>query len=185
MARFEFRFGRVVLSGGAGMVDGRVRSADSSADAWPAWRPRRLRRRSSLASSRQHLTFLPDAAPERSKAGRAIAHALIERARSGGENPRGMLIDESTAWHPRRTRRGGISPQPASSRARWGSARHSVGGRQSRVDRRAISEEAVNAGQRETFIVYHGAKSSTAGGTCGRGNRRGVAIRSLRVTINL
>ncbi len=43
---------------------------------------------------RQLLTFLPEAEPERSKAGRAIANVLIDRARSGGESPRGMLIEE-------------------------------------------------------------------------------------------
>jgi ATP-dependent helicase Lhr and Lhr-like helicase len=43
----------------------------------------------------RHLTtFLPDAEPDRSKVGRAIARVLIERARSGGDSPRGMLIEE-------------------------------------------------------------------------------------------
>jgi len=31
---------------------------------------------------------------ERSKAARAVAGALIDRARSGGESPRGMLIED-------------------------------------------------------------------------------------------
>jgi ATP-dependent Lhr-like helicase len=46
---------------------------------------------------RQLLAFLPDAEPERSKTGRAIGCALIERARSGAggdDGPRGMLIEE-------------------------------------------------------------------------------------------
>jgi ATP-dependent helicase Lhr and Lhr-like helicase len=43
---------------------------------------------------RQLLTYLPEAEPDRSKIGRAIAIALIERARSGGDAPRGMLIEE-------------------------------------------------------------------------------------------
>jgi ATP-dependent Lhr-like helicase len=44
---------------------------------------------------RQLVTFLPDAEPERSKTAQAIARVLIERARtSGGEGPRGMLIEE-------------------------------------------------------------------------------------------
>jgi len=38
--------------------------------------------------------FLPDAEPQQSKAGRAVARALIERARSGIDAPRGMLIEE-------------------------------------------------------------------------------------------
>jgi ATP-dependent Lhr-like helicase len=38
--------------------------------------------------------FLPEAEPQRSKVGRAVARALIERARSGIEAPRGMLIEE-------------------------------------------------------------------------------------------
>ena len=50
------------------------------------------------------LTFLPDAEPDRSKVGRAIARALIERARGGIESPRGMLIEEidgePPATHP-------------------------------------------------------------------------------------
>jgi ATP-dependent Lhr-like helicase len=53
---------------------------------------------------RQLITFLPDAEPERSRAGRAIARALLERARSGGNVPRGMLIEEidgaPAALHP-------------------------------------------------------------------------------------
>jgi ATP-dependent Lhr-like helicase len=43
---------------------------------------------------RQLLTWLPEAEPERSRAGRAVARALIDLARSGGESPRGMLIEE-------------------------------------------------------------------------------------------
>ena len=39
-------------------------------------------------------TFLPDAEPDRSHVGRAVARVLIERARSGGDSPRGMLIEE-------------------------------------------------------------------------------------------
>jgi ATP-dependent Lhr-like helicase len=53
---------------------------------------------------RQLLVFLPDAEPERSKTARAIARVLIERARSGDETPRGMLIEEidgtTPAAHP-------------------------------------------------------------------------------------
>jgi ATP-dependent helicase Lhr and Lhr-like helicase len=40
------------------------------------------------------LTFLPDAEPDRSKVARAVANVLIERARGGGDAPRGMLIEE-------------------------------------------------------------------------------------------
>src|SRR5439155_23960342 len=43
---------------------------------------------------RQLVTYLPDAEPERSRVGRALARVLIERARTGGEAPRGMLIEE-------------------------------------------------------------------------------------------
>jgi len=42
---------------------------------------------------RQLLTWLPGAEPERSRAARALARALIDRARSG-DPPRGMLIEE-------------------------------------------------------------------------------------------
>jgi ATP-dependent Lhr-like helicase len=40
------------------------------------------------------LTFLPEAEPDRSKVARAVAYVLIDRARSGGDSPRGMLIEE-------------------------------------------------------------------------------------------
>ena len=43
---------------------------------------------------RQLVTFLPDAEPDRSRVGRAVARVLIERARAGGDSPRGMLIEE-------------------------------------------------------------------------------------------
>jgi len=46
------------------------------------------------------LTWLPDAEPDRSRTARAIACALIERARSGGERPRGMLIEEIDGAQP-------------------------------------------------------------------------------------
>jgi ATP-dependent Lhr-like helicase len=53
---------------------------------------------------RQLLTWLPESEPQRSQASRAIAGALIERARAGGETPRGMLIEEidggSSTRHP-------------------------------------------------------------------------------------
>jgi ATP-dependent Lhr-like helicase len=49
---------------------------------------------------RQLLTWLPEAEPERSRAGRAVARMLIDRARSGGESPRGMLIEEIDGSHP-------------------------------------------------------------------------------------
>jgi ATP-dependent Lhr-like helicase len=42
---------------------------------------------------RQLVTFLPDAEPDRSRTGRALAQVLIDRARSG-DPPRGMLIEE-------------------------------------------------------------------------------------------
>jgi ATP-dependent Lhr-like helicase len=40
------------------------------------------------------LTWLPEAEPERSRAGRAVAHVLIARARRGDDSPHGMLIEE-------------------------------------------------------------------------------------------
>ena len=49
---------------------------------------------------RQLATFLPEAEPDRSKAARAIARALIERARSGIDAPRGMLIEEIDGGPP-------------------------------------------------------------------------------------
>jgi ATP-dependent Lhr-like helicase len=56
---------------------------------------------------RQLTTFVPDAEPERSKSARAVAHVLIDRARTpapGGDGPRGMLIEEidgvAAALHP-------------------------------------------------------------------------------------
>ena len=43
---------------------------------------------------RQLLTWVPEPEPQRSRSARAIARVLIERARSGGDAPRGMLIEE-------------------------------------------------------------------------------------------
>ena len=43
---------------------------------------------------RQLSAYLPDTEPQRSRVGRAVARALIERARAGGDSPRGMLIEE-------------------------------------------------------------------------------------------
>jgi ATP-dependent Lhr-like helicase len=49
---------------------------------------------------RQLLTWIPDTEPERSRAARAVARVLIERARAGGEAPRGMLIEEIDGTPP-------------------------------------------------------------------------------------
>jgi ATP-dependent helicase Lhr and Lhr-like helicase len=43
---------------------------------------------------RQLLTWIPGTEPQRSHAVRAVARTLIERARAGGEKPRGMLLEE-------------------------------------------------------------------------------------------
>ena len=43
---------------------------------------------------RQLTAYLPDVEPQRSRVGRAVSRALIERARAGGDAPRGMLIEE-------------------------------------------------------------------------------------------
>jgi ATP-dependent Lhr-like helicase len=43
---------------------------------------------------RQLSTFLPEAEPARSRAARAVARVLIDRARTGPDGPRGMLIEE-------------------------------------------------------------------------------------------
>jgi ATP-dependent Lhr-like helicase len=49
---------------------------------------------------RQLTTFLPDAEPARTRAARAIAGVLIDRARRGGDTPRGMLIEEIDGLPP-------------------------------------------------------------------------------------
>src|SRR5262249_58143397 len=49
---------------------------------------------------RQLAMFLPEAEPERSKVARAVAHVLIDRARTGGDAPRGMLIEEIDGLPP-------------------------------------------------------------------------------------
>jgi ATP-dependent Lhr-like helicase len=51
---------------------------------------------------RQLVTFLPDTEPDRSRVGRAVAHVLIDRARAGGDAPRGMLIEEIDGAPPSR-----------------------------------------------------------------------------------
>jgi ATP-dependent Lhr-like helicase len=43
---------------------------------------------------RQLTAYLPEAEPKRSRVGRAVSRALIERARAGVDSPRGMLIEE-------------------------------------------------------------------------------------------
>ncbi|MGC4080930.1 MAG: hypothetical protein QM736_02110 [Vicinamibacterales bacterium] len=43
---------------------------------------------------RQLLAWIPEAEPQRSHTARAVARVLAERARSGGDTPRGMLIEE-------------------------------------------------------------------------------------------
>ena len=54
-----------------------------------------------LARGDRHLsTVLPDAEPQRSRAGRAIGRVLIDRARTGGDTPRGMLIEEIDGLEP-------------------------------------------------------------------------------------
>jgi ATP-dependent Lhr-like helicase len=49
---------------------------------------------------RQLLAYLPETEPQRSRVGRAVARALIERARAGGDSPRGMLIEEIDGGPP-------------------------------------------------------------------------------------
>jgi ATP-dependent Lhr-like helicase len=49
---------------------------------------------------RQLLTWLPEAEPQRSRAGRAIAQVLIDRARTGIDSPRGMLIEDVDGMPP-------------------------------------------------------------------------------------
>jgi ATP-dependent Lhr-like helicase len=53
---------------------------------------------------RQLVTFLPEGEPERTKRARGIAQVLIDRAREGGDSPRGMLLEEidgmPAAVHP-------------------------------------------------------------------------------------
>jgi hypothetical protein len=52
-----------------------------------------------MRGDRQLATWLPDAEPARTRAARAISHALVERARSG-EPPRGMLLEEIDGLPP-------------------------------------------------------------------------------------
>jgi ATP-dependent Lhr-like helicase len=49
---------------------------------------------------RQLVTYLPESEPDRSKVGRAVARVLIDRARTGGDAPRGMLIEEIDGLPP-------------------------------------------------------------------------------------
>jgi ATP-dependent Lhr-like helicase len=49
---------------------------------------------------RQLTTFLPESEPERTRSARAVANALIERARTGSEGPRGMLLEEIDGSRP-------------------------------------------------------------------------------------
>jgi ATP-dependent helicase Lhr and Lhr-like helicase len=49
---------------------------------------------------RQLLTWIPDAEPERSKIAKSVAQALIDRVRTGGDAPRGMLIEQIDGLPP-------------------------------------------------------------------------------------
>jgi ATP-dependent Lhr-like helicase len=49
---------------------------------------------------RQLTTFLPESEPERTRTARAVASALVERARAGFEGPRGMLLEEIDGSRP-------------------------------------------------------------------------------------
>jgi ATP-dependent Lhr-like helicase len=49
---------------------------------------------------RQLAAYLPEAEPQRSRVGRAVSRALIERARAGVDSPRGMLIEEIDGGPP-------------------------------------------------------------------------------------
>ena len=49
---------------------------------------------------RQLTAYLPGAEPQRSRVGRAVSRALIERARAGSDSPRGMLIEEIDGGPP-------------------------------------------------------------------------------------
>jgi ATP-dependent helicase Lhr and Lhr-like helicase len=51
---------------------------------------------------RQLITFLPESEPDRSNVGRAVGRVLIDRARTGGDAPRGMLIEEIDGAPPSR-----------------------------------------------------------------------------------
>ena len=53
-----------------------------------------------VRGDRQLLTFLPDREPDLSKVSRAVAGVLIERARSGEDSPRGMLLEEIDGLPP-------------------------------------------------------------------------------------
>ncbi len=49
---------------------------------------------------RQLTTYLPEAEPVRARASKAIAHVLIDRARTGIDGPRGMLLEEIDGMQP-------------------------------------------------------------------------------------
>jgi ATP-dependent Lhr-like helicase len=49
---------------------------------------------------RQLTTYLPEAEPARARASKAVAHVLIDRARTGIDGPRGMLIEEIDGMPP-------------------------------------------------------------------------------------
>jgi len=97
---------------------------------------------------RQLLTYLPAAEPERSKTGRAVAAALIERARSGGETPRGMLIEEidglPAGQHPFAVflKRAGFIAGPMGMQATYISRQSAVVGRQSSRQSTVASQTA-------------------------------------------
>jgi ATP-dependent helicase Lhr and Lhr-like helicase len=98
---------------------------------------------------RQLLTYLPDTEPERSKAGRAVATALIERARAGGESPRGMLLEEidgvPAAEHPFAAllKRAGFIAGAMGMQATYASRASGVGSRESISSRESARPSTV------------------------------------------
>ena len=119
---------------------------------------------------RQLATFLPEAEPERSRVGRAVARVLIDRARASmaTRSASGMLIEEidgTAAGASRRWRR--FWPKPGSSPARWGCRRY-FGVVRSTVAGRDVGDRQPAAGRRS-----HGRRGRRVESVCGAEFRAG------------
>jgi ATP-dependent helicase Lhr and Lhr-like helicase len=103
------------------------------------------------------MTFLPDAEPDRSKTGRAIAHVLIARARGGVDSPRGMLLEEIDGLPPSAhalapyLAEAGFVAGARGMQATYGSRQSPAVGRQTEVTRRQTRSSVSSPFARRVF----------------------------------
>ncbi len=131
---------------------------------------------------RQLLTFLPDAEPAWSKAARAIARALIDRARAGGDTPRGMLIEEIDGIPPSAHALAPFLAEVGFAAGALGySPQSSVVSRQSQssvtvVSRQSQSSVTVGGRQSQSSVTVGGRQSQSSVTVGGRQSQSSVTV---------